>query len=139
YRRGVCLPRRGPALGWAMTRALVSATVAGVVFALGLALGGMTLPSRVIAFLDVTGDWDPSLALVMLGAVAVYAPGYRWLLRRRSAPLHAPRYQIPETRTLDLRLVAGSALFGLGWGLAGYCPGPGLVSAGALGMDGLTF
>jgi hypothetical protein len=109
--------------------------LAGLVFAIGLGVGGMTQPAKVLAFLDVTGRWDPSLALVMAGAIAVYAPVSHWALRR-SAPLFASRFQVPTRRDLDASLIGGAVLFGLGWGLAGYCPGPALVSlaAGASGV-----
>lgn len=105
----------------------VVAFVAGVIFALGLGVGGMTLPAKVLAFLDVTGRWDPSLALVMAGAIAVYAPVAHFALRR-AAPLFAGRFQVPTRRDLDGPLIGGAVLFGIGWGLAGYCPGPALVS-----------
>ena len=109
--------------------------LAGLVFAIGLGVGGMTQPAKVLAFLDVTGRWDPSLALVMAGAIAVYAPVSYWALRR-PAPLFASRFQVPTRRDLDASLIGGAVLFGLGWGLAGYCPGPALVSlaAGASGV-----
>jgi hypothetical protein len=108
------------------------ALLSGLVFAAGLALAGMTEPAKVLAFLDVTGargGWDPSLALVMAGAIAVYTPIYRWALRLR-APLLAPRFELPTRRDIDARLVVGAAIFGVGWGLAGYCPGPALASLG---------
>jgi uncharacterized membrane protein YedE/YeeE len=100
---------------------------AGLLFALGLAAGGMTEPSKVVGFLDVTGRWDPSLAFVMLGAVSVFFVADQ-LARRRTAPLIGGRFHFPERRTLDLPLLVGAALFGVGWGLSGYCPGPGLTS-----------
>jgi len=99
----------------------------GALFALGLGVGGMTQPSRVLAFLDLGGAWDPRLGLVMLGAIAVYAPVYRAAIRR-GRPLLAERFDLPTRRDLDARLVAGAALFGVGWGLAGLCPGPALTS-----------
>jgi len=94
----------------------------GVVFALGLALSGMTDPGKVLSFLDVTGAWDPTLALVMGGAVGTHA---LWLRFTRGRSLAAP----PPSRGVDGRLVLGAALFGVGWGLSGYCPGPALVTA----------
>jgi uncharacterized protein len=106
---------------------IVAAFAAGILFALGLGVGGMTQPARVLAFLDVAGSWDPSLAFVMAGAVGVYAAVFR-LINRRSRPLLAPVFSIPTRRDVDPRLVCGAALFGIGWGLAGYCPGPGIVS-----------
>lgn len=110
-------------------KALV-AFACGVVFALGLGVGGMTQPARVLAFLDVAGDWDPRLALVMFGAIAVYAPLYRLALRQ-GRPLLAPAFDLPARREVDGRLVAGALLFGIGWGLAGLCPGPGLTALGS--------
>ena len=95
----------------------------GLLFALGLGLAGMTVPAKVIAFLDVSGRWDPSLAFVMGGAVLVYLPAVQWL--RRSHPSRAPR---AGDGPIDLPLVLGAALFGIGWGLSGLCPGPALVS-----------
>lgn len=99
----------------------------GMLFGAGLAISGMTKPAKVIGFLDLFGAWDPSLAFVMMGAIAVHLLAYR-LMRRRPAPLLAPAFSIPTRRDIDLRLVVGSALFGIGWGLGGYCPGPGITS-----------
>ena len=106
---------------------LVAAFVAGALFAVGLGVGGMTQPATVLAFLDVAGSWDPSLAFVMVGAVGVYAAAFR-LTRRRSRPVLSDAFAIPARRDVDVRLLVGAALFGIGWGLAGYCPGPGIVS-----------
>jgi uncharacterized membrane protein YedE/YeeE len=108
----------------------LTAFVAGLVFAIGLGVSGMTRPAKVLAFLDVTGAWDPSLAFVMVGAIAAHASAVPWILRRRS-PLFADRFALPTRTDVDLRLVAGAAVFGTGWGLAGYCPGPALTSLGA--------
>ena len=110
------------------------ALLAGALFGLGLVISGMTDPANVIAFLDVTGAWDPRLAFVMGGAVAVAAPAFWWVQRHRRTLLAEPA-QLPATRGIDQRLVAGSLLFGIGWGLAGICPGPGVVAA-ALGSGG---
>ncbi|WP_343594043.1 YeeE/YedE family protein [Paracidovorax wautersii] len=104
------------------------ALLSGLVFGLGLVLSGMTDPAKVLGFLDVAGIWDPSLALVMGGAIAVAAPAFAWLRRRQRSVLGAP-LQWPTRTTLDRRLVLGSLAFGAGWGLAGFCPGPALVSA----------
>lgn len=109
-----------------------SAFASGLLFGCGLLLSGMAEPARVLGFLDVLGVWDPSLAFVMGGGLTVTALGYQWCLRR-SGPLCAVTYQIPQRRDLDARLFLGSALFGLGWGLVGYCPGPALL-AGAAGL-----
>ena len=110
----------------------------GLLFALGLLVPGMADPAKVLAFLDVTGRWDPSLALVMAGAVAISAAGYR-LARRRGRPLLAPRLDVPTRRDLDGRLFAGAAIFGLGWGLAGLCPGPALTILTVAPAEAVTF
>lgn len=99
----------------------------GALFAAGLALAGMTSADKVIAFLDVFGSWDPSLALVMIGAIGTYLPLQLWI-RRRRAPVLATRFVIPKENPIDARLVAGAALFGVGWGLVGYCPAPAIAS-----------
>jgi hypothetical protein len=109
--------------------AQLTAFIAGLLFAAGLGVGGMTQPAKVFGFLDVAGNWDPSLAFVMLGAIAVHATAVRAILRRR-APLFAGRFALPTRRDVDARLVAGAALFGAGWGLVGYCPGPAVTALG---------
>lgn len=107
--------------------------LAGALFAVGLVVGGMTLPGKVIGFLDFAGAWDPSLLFVMSGGLLVHGLLYR-LVMRRSSPLLAAKFHVPSRRDIDRRLVLGAAIFGVGWGLGGYCPGPGLVSltSGAL-------
>lgn len=99
----------------------------GTLFGAGLVVGGMTLPSKVRGFLDFTGSWDPTLMFVMGGAVGVHFVAYR-LIKGRAHPLLAERFQLPGRRDLDLRLVVGAALFGVGWGLGGFCPGPAITS-----------
>lgn len=124
-----------------MTRAakqLVTSLISGALFGAGLVVGGMTNPRKVIAFLDVAGAWDPSLAFVMLGAIAVHFIAYRWVLGSAS-PLFADEFAIPKLRQVDPKLVGGAALFGVGWGIGGYCPGPGIVSLGAGSLDALVF
>ena len=110
--------------------AALAAFACGFVFALGLVFGGMTQASKVVGFLDVTGAWDPSLALVMGGALTTHA-----LLRRfvvsRGAPLLDSGFHVPTRSDLDARLLAGAAIFGVGWGLGGFCPGPAVVALGA--------
>lgn len=106
------------------------AFAAGLLFGLGLSLGGMTQPAVVLGFLDIFGAWDPRLVFVMAGAVLTTAVGYRLVLRR-PRPLLAERFQWPTSRRIDARLVGGAVLFGIGWGIAGYCPGPALASLGA--------
>ena len=106
---------------------LVAAFGAGLVFAIGLGVSGMTDPRKVIAFLDITAHWDASLAFVMIGAIAVHAVFVRIALRRRS-PVLASTFVLPTNTRIDARLIGGAALFGLGWGAAGYCPGPAVVA-----------
>jgi uncharacterized protein len=101
--------------------------VSGVVFALGLGISGMTRPIKVIGFLDFFGNWDASLAFVMLGAIGVYFVAYR-LSRTMRSPILAATFSIPTRSGVDARLLGGAALFGAGWGLAGFCPGPAITS-----------
>lgn len=109
-------------------RAHAASLVAGAVFSAGLVLAGMTQPTKVIAFLDVAGGaWDPSLGLVMAGAIGVHAVVFR-ALRGRASPLWADGWSLPTRADVDAKLLVGAAIFGLGWGLGGFCPGPGLVS-----------
>ncbi|WP_114394546.1 DUF6691 family protein [Oleisolibacter albus] len=117
---------------------LISSLLAGLLFGAGLALSGMIDPAKVLGFLDVAGDWDPSLAFVMGGALAVTLLGYRLVLRRPH-PLFDAAFHLPSRRDIDARLLGGAALFGIGWGLAGYCPGPALASLGFGGRGVLTF
>ena len=112
---------------------IVAALGAGLVFGAGLILSGMTDPGKVIGFLDVAGRWDPSLAFVMAGAIVVGFFGFA-LAGRRGQSLLGGVLQLPQRRDVDARLVAGSVVFGIGWGLAGFCPGPALVAFGS-GVD----
>lgn len=105
--------------------------LAGLLFGLGLAIGGMTDPARVLNFLDVFGTWDPTLLFVLGGAVVTTFIGYQLVLHRHQ-PLFAERFQLPTRRDLDGRLMGGAALFGIGWGLSGYCPGPAFASIAGL-------
>jgi len=107
----------------------VVALLTGVIFGVGLLISGMATPAKVIAFLDVGGAWDPALAFVMAGAIGAHAP-LVWLARRRKTPLFEPTFHWPTVHTIDPGLIAGAASFGVGWGIAGYCPGPALVSLG---------
>jgi len=108
---------------------LLSSFAVGLIFGLGIALSGMINPAKVLNFFDVAGAWDPSLAFVMGGALVTTFLGYRIVLRR-AAPLIEPRFQIPTSRDIDARLVGGSALFGVGWGIAGFCPGAAVPALG---------
>lgn len=102
------------------------ALLAGILFGAGLAISGMVNPAKVLAFLDIAGAWDPTLALVMAGALAVAVPGFRLALERRT-PWFADTFSVPTRSDIDVRLLAGAALFGVGWGLVGLCPGPALA------------
>jgi hypothetical protein len=117
---------------------LLSALGSGLLFGAGLIVSGMTLPSKVLGFLDLFGRFDASLAFVMVGAIAVYALADR-VRRSRSAPLFAPRFLVPPRRRIDVPLIAGALIFGVGWGLAGYCPGPSLVALAGGGVTTLAF
>lgn len=117
---------------------LTTAFVAGLVFGLGLVISGMSNPAKVIGFLDVAGGWDPTLLLVMGGALVVTIPGF-WLLKRRARPLFAARFELPSRKDLDARLIAGAALFGLGWGIGGFCPGPAITALATARLDVLVF
>ncbi len=122
-----------------MRSRLIVGLISGGFFGAGLVLSGMANPAKVLAFLDLAaigqGGWDPSLAFVMAGALMVTMPGFAWL-RRRAKPIAAERFHLPTARAIDFRLLLGSAIFGIGWGLAGICPGPAvtlLVLGGAHG------
>ncbi len=117
---------------------VLSAFAAGLLFGLGLIVSQMVNPGKVLAFLDVTGSWDPSLAFVMVGAIAASGVGYA-VAKSRGAPILDDRLEIPSRGDFDARLVGGAALFGVGWGLVGLCPGP-AVAALPLGLwQGLAF
>ena len=116
----------------------ISAFVAGLLFGLGLIVSGMANPAKVLGFLDLAGRWDPSLAFVMAGAIAVGAIGFALASRRRQTIFGTP-LQMPTRREIDRRLVLGSLVFGVGWGLAGFCPGPALVALGAGQMKAVVF
>lgn len=117
----------------------IGAFLGGSVFGIGLAISGMTLPSKIVGFFDFMGSWDPSLAFVMLGALVVYTPVYRWAVRTWQRPVWAPSFSLPTRRDIDGRLLLGSSIFGVGWGLGGYCPGPAFTSVGAGSVQALTF
>jgi uncharacterized membrane protein YedE/YeeE len=130
--------------------ALVSALTAGLVFALGLVISGMSQPGVVLGFLDVTAlakgvkpwvadGWDPSLALVMAGALMVTVAGFQLTPKSQLKPWHADKFELPSRKDIDAPLVLGAVMFGAGWGLAGYCPGPALASVIYGGLDALVF
>jgi uncharacterized membrane protein YedE/YeeE len=110
----------------------------GLLFSAGLVISGMTTPSKVTGFLDVTNGWDPSLALVMVGAIAVHAIAFR-LITRRKSPLFDTKFAIPTRSDVDAPLVIGAAIFGIGWAIGGVCPGPGIVSAAGGAGEGVVF
>jgi uncharacterized membrane protein YedE/YeeE len=114
-------------------RQALAALAAGLLFGLGLTVSQMANPAKVLGFLDLAGDWDPSLAFVLAGAVATATIGFR-LVQRAAGPLLAPTFRLPSATRIDRPLLLGAAIFGLGWGLIGFCPGPALA---ALGLDGL--
>jgi len=106
---------------------LLFSLLSGLVFGIGLLISGMSNPAKVLGFLDLAGSWDPSLALVMGGAILVAMPAF-WLARRRRTALLGDIMQLPTAQAIDRRLLLGSLAFGAGWGIAGFCPGPALVS-----------
>ncbi len=115
-----------------------AALLAGLVFGLGLIVSGMANPAKVLGFLDLGGRWDPSLAFVMAGAIAVGALGFA-LARKRTVSLLGAAMKLPTSQTIDRRLVLGSAVFGIGWGIAGFCPGPAVVALGMGETKALVF
>lgn len=116
----------------------VAALIAGALFGFGLALSRMVEPAKILAFLDVAGRWDPTVLLVMIGAVLVTMASYRLILRR-PRPLLAARFWLPTRTELDRPLIVGAAVFGIGWGLAGYCPGPAIAALGLGTWEAPTF
>lgn len=116
----------------------LAALASGLLFGLGLAVSQMVNPNKVQAFLDISGEWDPSLALVMGAALVVTSIGFRFALRRK-APVFGGRFALPALAQIDLKLLAGAAIFGAGWGLAGYCPGPALAALSRPGLEAPAF
>ena len=111
------------------------ALLSGIIFGLGLALSQMIDPNKVIHFLDVTGNWDPSLAFVMMGALAVTMVSFRFILKR-SAPVLDSAFHVSRQTLINKPLLLGASLFGIGWGMTGYCPGPAVASLGMLSVEG---
>lgn len=106
---------------------LIAALFAGALFGTGLVISGMTQPGKVIGFLDFTGAWDPSLAFVMAGAICVFAPTF-FFAHRRTSPLLTASFDLPTKTAITWQLIAGASIFGFGWGLSGFCPGPAIIS-----------
>ena len=117
---------------------ILTSLLAGLVFGIGLIVSGMTNPAKVLGFLDLAGRWDPSLALVMAGAIAMAAPAF-WLARRRGTSLLGEPIRLPAATRVDRRLIVGGVAFGVGWGLAGFCPGPALASLATGGAEAAIF
>ena len=108
---------------------ILIALISGIIFGLGLSLSQMMNPEKVISFLDISGDWDPSLAFVMMGALAVTFISFKWVLSR-SEPLLESDFHLSKRKKIDKSLLAGAAIFGIGWGMSGFCPGPAVASLG---------
>jgi len=121
-----------------MNARLAISLICGLAFGIGLAISGMTDTRVVLGFLDVTGDWNPALLVVMAGALAITLPGF-WLLQKRPKPVLTTDFFIPTKRALDRKLMFGATLFGIGWGLYGYCPGPALASLLTLQWQPVVF
>jgi hypothetical protein len=117
---------------------VLSSLLAGLVFGLGLIVSGMANPAKVLGFLDIAGSWDPSLAFVMGGAIGVGMVAF-FVARQRTVSFIGAEMKLPTARHIDKRLVVGSALFGIGWGIGGFCPGPGLVAVGMGEVKALVF
>lgn len=116
----------------------LAALLVGFIFSLGLGISGMTQPQKVVGFLDLFGNWDPSLMFVMVGAIGVHLVSYR-LIRRRNSPLLSMTFHVPEKKEITPALVLGAVIFGIGWGLAGFCPGPAVTALASLSVKPLVF
>ena len=117
----------------------LTALISGLVFGLGIAISGMANPAKVLNFFDVAGTWDPSLIFVMGGALVTAMIGYRIVFGAQSRPLFEPSFLLPQNRTVDRNLVGGSALFGIGWGITGFCPGGAIPALGFGGIETALF
>ena len=118
---------------------LCATAVSGLIFGLGLSLSDMVNPERVLAFLDVAGNWDPTLMLVMIGALAMTIPAFQLLPRKMATPLFDSKFHLPTRKDIDFALIAGAIIFGIGWGLVGLCPGPALAGLSTLEPQLLVF
>ena len=112
------------------------ALLCGIIFGIGLSLSQMINPNKVLNFLDITGNWDPSLIFVMIGALAVAFVSFKWILKR-PAPLLAESFHISRKSSVDKPLILGAAIFGIGWGMSGYCPGPAVAGLGLLSFESI--
>ncbi len=119
-------------------RQALTALLAGVIFGLGLALSKMIDPNKVLNFLDITGNWDPSLAFVMGGALLVTSVSFKFILKRNH-PVFEDKFRLPTRTDIDLKLIMGAMIFGIGWGMAGFCPGPAVASLGLAILDPAIF
>ncbi|MCW8092718.1 DUF6691 family protein [Alteromonas sp. ASW11-130] len=119
-------------------KALVASLFCGLLFGLGLIISGMSNPARVLNFLDWSANWDPTLAFVMGGAIAIAGPGIYWV-RKQGSPLFSDKFDIPTTTKIDVKLILGATIFGIGWGIGGFCPGPGVVAVATLQSDVILF
>ena len=122
-----------------MAKSNIASFICGILFSIGLGISGMTQPQKVIGFLDVFGEWDLSLAFVMGGAVLSYLILQLWIQRNFSIPVLGGSFQIPSRKDLDRSLIIGALLFGSGWGLGGYCPGPAITSLGSGSFNAILF
>ena len=120
-------------------RKLIISGLTGAIFGLGIAISGMANPAKVLNFFDVAGSWDPSLIFVMGGALITTAIGYLPVFGARRKPVFDDDFHLPVNRTIDMRLIAGSATFGIGWGIAGFCPGGAIPALGFGGIDVIAF
>ncbi len=112
------------------------ALLCGIIFGMGLSLSQMISPNKVLNFLDITGNWDPSLIFVMIGALAVAFVSFKWILKR-PAPILAENFQLSRKLSVDKSLILGAAIFGIGWGMSGYCPGPAVTGLGLLSLESI--
>ena len=117
---------------------IIASLLSGLLFGFGLIVAGMSNPARVLNFLDFSANWDATLAFVMGGAIAIAAPGIYWV-RKRNKPLFADSFDIPTSKVIDSKLITGSAMFGVGWGISGFCPGPAVVAIATMQSDVLLF